>query len=138
MENVEQNNILLAEFLEIPRYGKYFNVDKFEDFPEITEIKNGVVQSIGVMIPVYGLKFHSDWNWLMQVVEKIEALEFKGLTFTVDILRRDTQVNYYGYVEINNVPFDLGSALLHSEGTTKIEATYNACIEFINWYNINS
>ena len=56
------------------------------------------------------LKFHTDWNWLMKVVEKID--EVCG----IDLHEWDEH--------INNA---LCSKSLHT--------TYNACIEFIKWYN---
>ena len=63
-------------------------------------------------------EFNSDWNWLMQVVEKIESLNHKN----------------------NEEHFQLVSFIHHwlrrkHKELTKIEAVYNACIEFIKWYN---
>jgi len=55
-------------------------------------------------------KFDTDWNWLMKVVEKID--EVCG----IDLHEWDEH--------INNA---LCSKSLHT--------TYNACIEFIKWYN---
>jgi len=75
------------------------------------------------------MKYHSEWNWLMPVVEKIEAtLDDDG----------------YG----NNVLIETSSCTILSgndgsvvigftEGITKTEATYQAVVEFINQYNFN-
>lgn len=69
-------------------------------------------------------KYHSDWNWLMQVVEKIESLNF--------------------VVDIQNIPglgqycriFSAGADVVTVRNyETKIKAVYNACVEFIKWYN---
>lgn len=57
------------------------------------------------------LKFHSDWNWLMQVVEKC----FK------------TEGDYSLHKEIED-------ALIFNTDN-RIEAVYNACVEFVEWYN---
>lgn len=57
------------------------------------------------------LKYHSDWNWLMEVVEKIKSLVCES-EFT----------NRIG-LKLNNLNKD---------------AVYNACVEFIKWYNQNS
>jgi hypothetical protein len=60
-------------------------------------------------------KFDTDWNWLMQVVEKIEGLGYR--------------------VEIVNSTSKIEPIITHSEYITKIEAVYNACVEFVKWYN---
>jgi len=61
------------------------------------------------------LHFHSDWNWLMQVVEKI---------YTIDLY-------YDKYIEFNSSIFSNGKIEL----STRIDLVYNQCVEFIKWYN---
>jgi len=51
--------------------------------------------------PLTILSFNTDWNWLIQVVKKIESLN------------------------------KLDSVLIN----TDIKEVYNACVEFIKWYN---
>ena len=99
MKNTTENNKLLAEFLGF----------------ELTTNK-GLKQ-----LP----KFHSDWNWLMQVVEKIESLGYNIDTMKYQSsqfcgIYRDGKIIYTNYCE------------------TKIEAVYNACLEFVKWYNKNN
>jgi hypothetical protein len=66
------------------------------------------------------LKFHSDWNWLMEVVEKIESL---GFVFSIKI----------NWVKITK---DRVAIIVRwEEDFNKKEAVYNACVEFIKWYN---
>jgi hypothetical protein len=67
------------------------------------------------------LKFHTDWNWLMQVVEKIESYNYGATLFIIEDER--CHVNTQNGFEIDSV------------GHTKIEAVYNACVEFVKWYN---
>ena len=67
------------------------------------------------------LQFHTDWNWLMQVVEKIESLGYR-----VTIVRH-----------ICRIDLTEESKLIISEDIKKIEAVYTACLEFIKWYNEN-
>jgi hypothetical protein len=55
------------------------------------------------------LKFHSDWNWLMEVVKKCR-LESNDEDSHWEVI-------YYSLTELN------------------IEAVYNACVEFIKGYN---
>ena len=65
------------------------------------------------------LKFHTDWNWLMEVVKKIESLGYR-----VTIVRH-----------ICRIDLTEESKLIISEDIKKIEAVYSACLEFIKWYN---
>lgn len=75
-------------------------------------------------------KFNKDWNWLMEVVDKIES--------TID-----EKNNGFFYVEIYTtlcIIFNNGNYLneiVSAEGKTKLEATYKAVVEFINYYNEN-
>lgn len=69
------------------------------------------------------LNYHTDWNRLMQVVQKIESL---GFEFIIAESRAniapvsDKSVDQFIIIDI------IG---------TKIEAVYNACVEFVKWYN---
>jgi len=58
------------------------------------------------------LKFHSDWNWLMEVVIKCRTIQLSNKNKIADI-----------YDALHN---------------TDIEAVYNAVVEFIEWYNLNN
>jgi hypothetical protein len=69
------------------------------------------------------LHFDTDWNWLAQVVDKIE-----GLGYWTRILSATNNGVYIG--ELNSPDF-----IIESDGLTKKQAVYSACIEFIKWYN---
>jgi hypothetical protein len=108
--NTETNNKLMAEFMgfQSTSLGWFdneehlINVEKDNTFDD--------------------LKFHSDWNWLMEVVGKIENYnEYTSVLFAPQGCAIDC------YVE-NGFAFS-------NDCDTKIEAVYNACIEFIKWYN---
>jgi len=110
MNNTTENNKLIAEFLgfQSTTLGWFdneehlINVEKDNTFDD--------------------LKFHSDWNWLMEVVEKIENYnEYTNVFFAPE----GCEINCY--IE-NGFSFS-------NDCDTKIEAVYNACIEFIKWYN---
>lgn len=77
---ITENNQLVAEFMQ-------FNIDKRNP--------NTIL-------------YHSDWNWLMEVVEKIYSLELEE---EVVLIVRD------GLAEAN------------------ITSTYDAVVKFIEWYN---
>lgn len=72
--------------------------------------------------PLNKLKFHSDWNWLIEVVEKIERLNFDVTIFN-------------STTEITSFDIDFKTIFGNSDKYSKIEAVYNACVEFIKWYN---
>lgn len=69
------------------------------------------------------LKFDKDWNWLMLVVDKIESLMYWVNRINGDVWIVDNNKK----VVVNNT--------MHNDG---IEATYNACVEFVRWYNQNN
>ena len=96
----EETNKLIAEFMEHkPTFEVY--IDNVLT-PLERPIKN----------------YHSDWNWLMEVVEKIESLskEQKVINWS----RRNKNIFDFKLTE------------------SKIKAVYNACVTFIEWYNENS
>ena len=93
-----------------------------------------LTKDLQIMYPVYGgdssyvkdLKYHLDWNWLMQVVEKIESILPDDSIITIEYK------NCFIPVLDDEEPFTIEGG-----GKTKIEAVYNACLEFIKWYNEN-
>ena len=108
MKTIE-NNKLIAEFL-----GETKQPFEFSQF--------GYINSLGEWKDTFfdnQLKFHSDWNWLMEVVEKIESLGYR-----VEIAKHICRI-YLSNKE----------TIIISENTPKIEAVYIACVEFIKWYN---
>lgn len=72
-------------------------------------------------IEIETLQYHSSWDWLMPVVEKIESLGY-----------RVTIVKHICRIDLNEE-----SKLLISEDIKKIEAVYTVCFKFIQWYNQN-
>ncbi len=118
---IEETNILIAEFLqidknengtfELPQYGKVTLSGEFKTEFNASE-----------------LKFNSDWNWLIEVVEKIENLLYKDNNDVFKV------VIDYGMCIIYNMINDL-EVIVNVSKSTKIEAVYQAVIQFIEWYN---
>ena len=77
--------------------------------------------------PLTVLLFDTNWNWLMEVVEKIQLNSKKFGTVTFYGLGR-TKIDCYNNEQISN-RIDI---LDQKYG---IAPTYKACIEFIKWYN---
>lgn len=101
---VQENNKLIAEFMEIDK------------------ISSNVLREA----MLNDLEYHSDWNELMKVVEKIEELGF-----WVDISGSQYKHCRIGIMNSFN-PF------INKSENSKIEAVYNACLDFIKYYNEQS
>jgi len=115
MENIE-NNKIIAEFMGGLKDGE----------------SRLSLQKNEIWLPIHGvchlgnsgkvLKYHSSWDWLMEVVEKIEGVLPDDSVITIQ------------YKDCN-IPVNEGEFDIYINATTKIEAVYNACLEFIKWYN---
>jgi hypothetical protein len=77
------------------------------------------------------LAFDTDWNWLMQIVEKIESkLYFFNFAPFIDDETQDLSGEYYcmiihGTTNMQNPIIDITGC------STKIQAVYLACLQFI-------
>lgn len=128
MCTVTENNKLIAEFMGVR------NIDDTKYIENLKEMRaDGLYFEQGYMTSE--LKYDTDWNWLMEVVEKIESLGVNfwtvknkvKLTLVGDIAKKLNDSLYD--TEFEGYDFEY-----YIEGT-KIEATYQAVVEFIKWYN---
>ena len=74
------------------------------------------------------LEFHTSWDWLMPVVEKIESMrdDFGNAhRVTIDM----------GNAVVENTSNNSSISIAILGSTNKIDATYHAVIEFINLKN---
>jgi hypothetical protein len=119
-----ESNKLIAEFM---------GVKPTMESPDVYSYNDGVFfmvrednpEKVMEAIAKYA-KYHTSWDWLMPVVEKIEDIE----TIDVDILTNGTKIYEWrsgGEVIVNNCA--------EISFTNKIEHTYSAVVEFIKWYN---
>jgi len=101
------NNNLIAEFMGY----KYS-----EDNAVMTTMNlSGWIE----IMPIESMKYHTEWNWLMPVVDKIESLrnsDGDAYRFTIDMCN----------VDIENTNINI-------TGTHKIKAVYRAIVEFIKY-----
>ena len=100
-----ENNKLIAEFINLNFYKSFWYKSNIATEKQICKENN--------------LQFHSDWNLLIEVVEKIESLGYR-----IEIVKHICRI-YLSNKE----------TIIISENTPKIEAVYNAVVEFIKWYN---
>lgn len=112
-----ESNKLIAEFMGLPLV------------PCNIGTENGAITEgyqhpkVNVPCTADGLQYKYSWDWLMPVVEKIESL---GYEFTIIESRCNIKHNTDHSIE----------ELFHIELIgSKIEATYQAVVEFINQYN---
>lgn len=119
--NTIQKNKLLAEFLG-------YEIEETLKGEKVYAIR--LPDATGTKTDFYTpkeLKFHCDWNWLMLVVDKIESIELKdGTTFTIDFYCSSVTIFAYG---------NMDDELIFTEGKGRLINLYNACIEFVQWFN---
>lgn len=110
--SVLENNKLIAEFMGI-----------------VYPMLDNVIVIDNVVTKEDDLQYHKSWDWLMPVVEKIEAtLDDDGYGNNVLIETSSCTI-----LSVNDGSVVIG----FTEGITKREATYQAVVEFIKWYNKN-
>lgn len=115
--NTTDNNKMIAEFMGYTQ--------PHPEYPSTTYwYKEGKA-------PLTILSFDTDWNWLMEVVEKIENIKDKqGCTFFVEISKEKVHIKYYYKGE------EFENIFIHNyKGRTKKETLYDAVVEFIEYYN---
>jgi hypothetical protein len=114
--NTIESNKLIAEFMGL----EYAPKDKrWDDW----FTKDGTRVTFGSRIP---LQYHSSWDWLMPVVDKIECT-------SVD--NEDNSDNFFNVmIEVFECNINGGDISICKSGNTKREATYNTIIEFIKCY----
>lgn len=115
-----EGNKLIAEFMGAKFYPEWTSDIYKSPFPTFDFEENRPAESSSRFWSPSGLEYHSSWDWLMPVVEKIE-----GLKFTVKIIDRACFISTYPETII---------AGRRIEGT-KIKAVWLAIVEFIKWYN---
>ena len=139
-----ENNKLIAEFV-----GKSGSVD-FHDGKGYIPIYwyNGINGGHKTPYKEDELEYHKSWDWLMPVVEKIESLDLKEYGYIWKGIDGETEYNNQGiHVEIErnqcwiymdlqlDPPHYFNEKTYNTKFPTKIEATYAAVVEFIEYYN---
>jgi len=130
---MEENNKIIAEFLN-------WDFDDLSETFETPFLKLIEPQAFGdeqfsCKLKDFELEFHSDWNWLMEVVEKIESIKdpYHG-RFEVYISSNSCTIqstNFRPDKPIPNPPHYYDNIVLNN----KIESVYYSVINFINFYN---
>ena len=111
-KDIIEGNTLIAEFM---------CCQKFEFVDDFDRDLSGVRVNDSVY-PFESLEYHSSFDWLIPVIEKISK------EFTVNIHSYPSQ-GFYTVIKEGN--FRRG----YGENEIAINAIWNAVIEFIKWYN---
>lgn len=118
-QEIIENNKLIAEFMGWTVEKNHFS--KVEKYGDKLQNERG--------ISVKNRDYHSDWNLLMPVVEKIEI----NCKFDVHIY------GHYNWKEPNRcVILDWrNKEIVGTFNDSKIQCVFDAVVEFIKWYNQN-
>ena len=133
-----KDNKLIAEFMGLKdckigdQKGKKYDYYLTEQFELIKEVETTIESNWCEVLEeqdccfIEDLKFHSSWDWLMPVVEKIERLGYE-----VVISRISCNIN--GILDRKN-PI---TSIVCGDISKKMDITYDSIVEFIKWYNKN-
>jgi hypothetical protein len=110
-----KNNKIIAAFMGYEEHendmGKYYRIiDVVESYP-----RNVASEC---------LLYDKSWDWLMPVVDKIEAIEVESYTIQFNILKNTAKWEPAHWCGLKTQIKD-----------SKIEASYEAVLDFIKWYN---
>ena len=116
--NIQESNKLIAEFM-----GWTFHPEERETELEYIENTWSPPNSKKIYVP-HEWKFHKSWDWLMPVVDKIQE-EYGDGEEHISIQPPNT---------CSLTPFR-GALYKSFYGKTTKQATYEAVVAFIQWYN---
>ena len=148
-QEIIEGNKLIAEFIgfSINQFGEIENLEL--PFQWMATYVNCIYDIHHKDFPLLErkdyYKFHSSWDWLMPVVEKIESLnirnngyDFPKVKFLGDCVEiftyatyRGTTFYWKGYMGLDGKCYNH----LSNQKNSKIEAVWCAVVEFIKWYN---
>jgi hypothetical protein len=125
----QRTNTIIAEFMAI----ESFKCDgellyKFKKHP-CQYIDNPLTASIE------DLFYHSRWDWIMPVIDKIEDIRQIGTQGYVDISPFNIETYCSGSVQSNRNEFSYQLNGRHFSGKEKLNAVYKCVVEFIEYYN---
>ena len=135
---MEDNKKIVAEFMECKNFKDYGNNFTFEH-PTKTKIEWSNRFQDNTETNIFSTTFdpfyNNDWNWLMEVVEKIESIKIKDYSITTNITDCKTYISVYHYGEGGKWSILISNLNEKYKDFNKIQRTYKAIMEFINFYN---
>ena len=107
-----ENNKLIAEFMGM-NYGD----------PNDNSVMIQMTPQGNEVVPINSMEYHSSWEWLMPVVDKIESLGYEFF-----IVEDRIKIAH-------NTDHSTETIIDFTLGGSKRDATYQAVVEFIKQYN---
>lgn len=126
---ITENNKLIAEFMGLPEVSCKIGT------------KDGIVTEgykhpkVDVPIIPSGMQYKYSWDWLMPVVEKIETK--KNERVSVNIGTSEVTIFIHNKKAYDNKDYRKYDFYTSKYQINKLQATYNAVVKFIKWYNEN-
>ena len=129
--NTTENNKIIAEFMGANPFREYPDEDIFsyEMYGIIESINDGENEK-HFYLPEQML-FSSDWNWLMEVVEKVKETQ-PFITFDLSFF--GCEIKLLDFANNNSVLFS-AYPKMNTQDTKMIDCVYNAVLNYIHWYN---
>ena len=130
---MEENNRIIAEFMEWsthPKHGDKYLINKSKD-----RVNLPWYSECNWEASLREFNYHSDWNILMPVIEKIENTKIKDYNISTDITDDKTFINVWHYGDGGKWSILISNLNEEYKDFNKIQRTYKAIIEFINFYN---
>lgn len=120
-KDIIANNALIAEFIGA---GIYSNDKDYYYIPNMGLYRKDTIEiGCGKV-----MRYHKSLDWLYPAIEKIESLD--NCKYFVCIEKSNCEIYYFDN--------DMDKITINATfGNSKIEAVYNAAVQFINWYNQN-
>lgn len=119
-EEILEGNRLIAEFMGA-------TIDQYNNV-------RFVLPADGIGLAGCGLhacRYHSSWDWLMPVVEKIEKFD-EGVC-SVFIAGTDCDIAFSSKYNKDGEDYDAPNFRKSSED--KMKSTWQAVVQFVQWYN---
>lgn len=122
LQQIYENNRLIAEFMG-------WESNRYSNLPNKLHKGNSDDER---SVYVGSLEYHTSWDWIMHVVEKIDNIncnDYTGFTFQIN----KTSVSVFCHVKsrMDGVIFQTP----WRKECSKIEAVYEGVLEFVKFYN---
>lgn len=117
-QEILEGNKIIAKFMQ------YNDIDCHEC--KHSDVCNHLQCGLSTQEKIEQFKFHSSYDWIMPVVEKIEQLLFPNDVFY--------NIHILGGCCVCIISSDMDELGQYSE-PTKILTVFKAVVEFIKWYN---
>ncbi len=114
--------VLIADFMKLPKRIRTHSWDASKD--EIFYTKDGVEYKVGE------LKYDSSFDWLMDVVIKINTME--DFRYSTKILTMDVEIEDSHTLKI------VAESSLDFNPDELLKSVYQCIVKFIKWYNQNN